>query len=127
VDQQNSASQKAILSFNSINILESSLSLKFRIYNPQLMNIDNMNHLIELFFSADLDTFTWEAMLPIGVKLNDIDPSCISCDINFYNVPLFRLTDARLQKAHIIAYGECHHCEAVKGAVRSLQKKLNEL
>jgi hypothetical protein len=76
--QKNRAAQKAIISFNTINILELLLQFQFGIYNPREIDEQNIENLTELFLSSSFDPFAWESMIPIAVNAKHIDLSCVS-------------------------------------------------
>jgi hypothetical protein len=119
--------RRAIISYNTFDILEPPRPLSFGEYNPRALNNLGVTALADTFLNGIFTPFRHEAMIPISLHPSELDQSCINAHSNLgVDSPPLVLSSKGLQLAALKAFGGNHRLNAVKRVLAILDKQIKD-
>jgi hypothetical protein len=114
VDALDIAAHRAIFSLNRINLRKPPLQLQFGIWNSRPLQLNLAKDLLNTMKSQETRPFRLQNMIPIIISRTDVDPGCLSMDIQAVSTsPLLKLSESGRQKVSLQVAGGQHRYKAV--------------
>jgi hypothetical protein len=126
-DNADTHASEAIISINTIDILNPPLPLKFGAYNNRDLDEDKAKELLAMMKAQDFRQYRPESMIPLFLTLDDIEPGAIyEHNRNYLDAPLLKLTDKGMTRTAIVAAGGRHRRHAVLMEVEARKKEIEQ-